>query len=114
MATKTLAYQPGNETASDGDVESVSKPVDLHQAIKPTWKGRIWDTFDLPRDERKLLFKVDALILTFASLGYFLKNLDQSNINNAFLSGMQEDLGECRACRRCGVVVERGGVVVGG
>ncbi|WOO79065.1 Pantothenate transporter liz1 [Vanrija pseudolonga] len=93
MATKTLAYQPGHETASDGDVESVSKPVDLHEAIKPTWKGRIWDTFDLPRDERRLLFKVDALILTFASLGYFLKNLDQSNINNAFLSGMQEDLG---------------------
>jgi len=25
-------------------------------------------------------------------LGYFLKNLDQYNVNNAFLSGMQEDL----------------------
>lgn len=26
-------------------------------------------------------------------MGYFLKNLDQQNINNAFLSGMEEDLG---------------------
>ncbi|WVQ82939.1 hypothetical protein IAT38_005075 [Cryptococcus sp. DSM 104549] len=60
---------------------------------KPSWKGRIWDTFDRPPLERKLLFKVDAIILTFASLGYFLKNLDQTNINSAFLSGMKEDLG---------------------
>jgi len=54
--------------------------------------GRTWDTFDLPPPERKLLAKVDAVILTLASLGYFIKNLDQSNVNNAFLSGMKEDL----------------------
>ncbi|TYJ53785.1 hypothetical protein B9479_005545 [Cryptococcus floricola] len=36
--------------------------------------------------------KVDAVILTFASIGYFLKNLDQTNVNNAFLTGMKEDL----------------------
>ncbi|KAK1927365.1 major facilitator superfamily domain-containing protein [Papiliotrema laurentii] len=57
-----------------------------------TWKGAIWDTFDLPKKERKLLFKVDAVLLTLASLGYFIKNLDQTNINSAFLSGMKEDL----------------------
>ena len=27
-------------------------------------------------------------VLTFATLGYFIKYLDQSNINNAFVSGM--------------------------
>ncbi|KAH6874393.1 major facilitator superfamily domain-containing protein [Thelonectria olida] len=57
-----------------------------------TWKGYIWDTWDLPPDQRRLLFKVDAFLLTFASIGYFLKNIDQTNVNNAFLSGMQEDL----------------------
>ncbi|KAK3335130.1 allantoate permease [Cercophora scortea] len=61
--------------------------------VKPsTWKGQVWDTFDLPKEERWLMFKVDAFILTFASIGYFLKNLDQTNVNNAFLSGMKEDL----------------------
>lgn len=25
-------------------------------------------------------------------IGYFLKNLDMNNVNNAFLSGMEEDL----------------------
>ena len=38
--------------------------------VKPikTWKGHIWDTFDLPKGQRKLLFKVDAIVLTFASV----------------------------------------------
>jgi MFS transporter, ACS family, pantothenate transporter len=38
--------------------------------VKPirTWKGHIWDTFDLPKDQRKLLFKLDAFILGFASV----------------------------------------------
>ncbi|KAK4238361.1 major facilitator superfamily domain-containing protein [Achaetomium macrosporum] len=58
-----------------------------------TWKGYVWDTWELPRDQRMLLFKVDAFVLTFSSIGYFLKNLDQTNVNNAFLSGMKEDLG---------------------
>ncbi|KAG0651102.1 Pantothenate transporter liz1 [Hyphodiscus hymeniophilus] len=62
--------------------------------VKPikTWKGYIRDTWELPQDQRWLLFKVDAFVLTFASIGYFLKNLDQYNVNNAFLSGMEEDL----------------------
>ncbi|TYJ53786.1 hypothetical protein B9479_005546 [Cryptococcus floricola] len=65
----------------------------VEEPPKSTWKGKIWDTFDRPPLERKLLFKVDAIILTFASIGYFLKNLDQTNVSNAFLTGMKEDLG---------------------
>lgn len=60
-------------------------------SVRP-WKSYIWDTWDLPPDQRWLLFKVDTFVLTFASIGYFLKNIDQSNVNNAFLSGMEEDL----------------------
>lgn len=68
-----MAPHPTDERESADDVESLSKPIDIHDAVPVTWKGKIWDTFDLPRAERKLLFKVDALILTFASLGYFIK-----------------------------------------
>jgi MFS transporter, ACS family, pantothenate transporter len=62
--------------------------------VKPikTWKGYLWDTWELPSDQRRLLFKVDAFVLTFASIGYFLKNIDQTNVNNAFLSGTKEEL----------------------
>ncbi|KAL1412032.1 hypothetical protein Q8F55_003029 [Vanrija albida] len=91
MATTTLGYADAHTRHGENDSASDST-VDLHKEIKVTWKGRIWDTFDLPPKERKLLFKVDALVLTFAALGYFLKNLDQTNINNAFLSGMKEEL----------------------
>lgn len=57
-----------------------------------TWKSFVWDTWELEPEQRWLLFKVDAFVLTFASIGYFLKNIDQTNVNNAFLSGMKEDL----------------------
>ncbi|KAH8659763.1 allantoate permease [Xylariales sp. PMI_506] len=64
------------------------------ELVKPirSWKGYLWDTWELPSDQRRLLFKVDAFVLTFASIGYFLKNIDLSNVNNAYLSGMEEDL----------------------
>jgi hypothetical protein len=42
--------------------ESLVKPI-------KTWKGYVWDTWELPRDQRWLLFKLDAFILTFASVG---------------------------------------------
>lgn len=59
---------------------------------KRTWRSYIWDTFDKSPEERKFLFKLDGILLTFASLGYFIKYLDQINVNNAFVSGMKEDL----------------------
>ncbi|KAJ5357031.1 Major facilitator superfamily domain general substrate transporter [Penicillium concentricum] len=71
--------------------------VDVTQLVqkepKRKWVSYIWDTFDKSPEERRLLFKLDSAILTFASLGYFIKYLDQININNAFVSGMKEDLG---------------------
>lgn len=33
-----------------------------------TWKSYVWDTWELPKEERWLLFKVDAFVLTFASV----------------------------------------------
>lgn len=67
---------------------------DIIQA-KPrrNWKSYVWDTFDKSPEERRFLFKLDAAVLTFASLGYLIKYLDQTNINSAFVSGMKEDLG---------------------
>ncbi|KAJ6280460.1 major facilitator superfamily domain-containing protein [Bipolaris maydis] len=57
------------------------------------WYYYLWDTLDKPKEERWFMFKLDAALLTFASLGYFIKYLDQMNINSAFVSGMKEDLG---------------------
>ncbi|KAF9872016.1 hypothetical protein CkaCkLH20_10648 [Colletotrichum karsti] len=64
----------------------------LQETPKGTWKSYFWDTFDKSPEERRFLFKLDAVLMTLASLGYFIKYLDQVNINNAFVSGMKEDL----------------------
>ncbi|KAE8155316.1 pantothenate transporter [Aspergillus avenaceus] len=76
-----------SERAIDPTSEIVQKQP------KRKWVSYIWDTFDKSPEERRLLFKLDSAILTFASLGYFIKYLDQININNAFVSGMKEDVG---------------------
>lgn len=99
--------------AADKDGHDLIVEVVDQSRQKQSWVGKfLWDTADLSREERRLLFKVDASLLIFASvgnssftplydlltpfffvqLGYFIKNLDQSNVNSAFLSGMKEEL----------------------
>ncbi|KAF7870420.1 hypothetical protein EAF04_004165 [Stromatinia cepivora] len=72
--------------------EEVSNSV-IQEKTQKRWTSYIWDTLDKSPQERRFLFKLDLAVLTFASLGYFIKYLDQQNINNAFVSGMKEDLG---------------------
>ncbi|KAI1500424.1 major facilitator superfamily domain-containing protein [Biscogniauxia marginata] len=43
--------------------------------------------------ERMLIQKIDFFILTFCCLSYFTNYLDRSNLNNAYVSGMKEELG---------------------
>ncbi|KAK3323157.1 major facilitator superfamily domain-containing protein [Cercophora scortea] len=62
--------------------------------------------------ERKLVQKIDFFILTFCCLSYFLNYLDRSNLANAYVSGMKEDLGfvgnqlnEINTCFTVGYVI---------
>jgi hypothetical protein len=41
----------------------------VHNEVKRRWVSYLWDTFDKSPEERRFLFKLDAAILTFASLG---------------------------------------------
>jgi MFS transporter, ACS family, pantothenate transporter len=38
-------------------------------AKKHKWYYYLWDTLDKPKEERWFMFKLDAALLTFASLG---------------------------------------------
>ncbi|KAI1818176.1 MFS general substrate transporter [Poronia punctata] len=94
---ETDKKKPISPTAVDG-ADSTNQSILEDSAIiaadpKKTWRSYIWDTFDKSPEERRFLFKLDAVVLTLASLGYFIKYLDQVNINSAFVSGMKEDLG---------------------
>ncbi|PSN70592.1 pantothenate transporter liz1 [Corynespora cassiicola Philippines] len=52
----------------------------------------IWDSLDKSPEERAFIAKIDFWILTYACISYFVKYLDQTNISNAYVSGMKEDL----------------------
>ncbi|ODN83497.1 hypothetical protein L202_01631 [Cryptococcus amylolentus CBS 6039] len=52
-----------------------------------------WYPAHYPKQERKLLRKMDIGILIFGCLSFFCKYLDQTNITNAYVSGMEEDIG---------------------
>ncbi|KAI5792265.1 major facilitator superfamily domain-containing protein [Pyronema domesticum] len=41
-------------------------------------------------EERRLLFKIDWFILSFCCAAFFCNQLDRSNINNAYVSGMKD------------------------
>ncbi|XMA11975.1 hypothetical protein WAI453_004766 [Rhynchosporium graminicola] len=52
-------------------------------------KGSI--NHDLKQPE-EICSEIDAYLFTTICLGYFIKYLDQTNVSNAFVSGMKEDL----------------------
>jgi MFS transporter, ACS family, pantothenate transporter len=43
--------------------------VVVKEKVQRKWQSYIWDTLDKSPEERKFLFKLDAALLTFASLG---------------------------------------------
>ncbi|KAE8150645.1 major facilitator superfamily domain-containing protein [Aspergillus avenaceus] len=58
------------------------------------FRSFIWDS-DINQkssEERWLLRKLDIALLGIGCLGFFLKYLDQTNLSNAYVSGMKEDL----------------------
>lgn len=58
---------PSPAIADERAVDSTSDIV--QKAPERKWVSYIWDTFDKSPEERKLMFKLDSAILTFASLG---------------------------------------------
>lgn len=63
--------------------------TDNVNAIDPTLND---DDDDNKKQRRILLWKLDLFILSWACFGYFVRILDSSNISNAYVSGLKEDL----------------------
>ncbi|XXG95763.1 hypothetical protein Hte_002034 [Hypoxylon texense] len=66
---------------------------DVTIAPKANDKFYFWTRPGTSKEEKKLVQKLDLAILTFCCLTFFAKDLDRNNINNAYVSGMKEDLG---------------------
>ncbi|RDW64660.1 retrograde regulation protein 2-1 [Coleophoma cylindrospora] len=58
-------------------------------------RGRAWYHWyaaDDSPEERRLITKLDLLIVPYAVVAYWIKYIDQSNLTNAYVSGLKEDL----------------------
>jgi len=70
------------------DKSSVTNYVVGRAPVKRRWYAWYADT-DSPK-ERKLLIKMDLIILSYAFLGFWVKYIDNGNLTNAYVSGMKE------------------------
>ncbi|KLO10248.1 MFS general substrate transporter [Schizopora paradoxa] len=52
----------------------------------------VWGEVPSSRQEKVLLLKIDWFILSYCCLMYFTNYLDRSNVSNAYVSGMREEL----------------------
>lgn len=55
--------------ATDSASESGLGDSVIKEKPRKRWVSYLWDTFDKSPEERRFLFKLDAAVLTFASLG---------------------------------------------
>ncbi|CAI7579065.1 unnamed protein product [Penicillium pancosmium] len=99
--TKSVKSPPLNKTDGDSTVvvDSINDSEESQNSIndaKPrrSFRSFIWDTDTHLKSfaERRFLLKLDAAILSVGCLGFFMKYLDQGNMANAYVSGMQESL----------------------
>ncbi|CAN8100498.1 unnamed protein product [Discula destructiva] len=72
---------------------SASQDDKLASLGEPQGRWLHWHEPGTSAEEKKLLFKLDWFLLSFSCLTYFLKQLDQNNVSNAYVSGMEADLG---------------------
>lgn len=86
-------------SAEEEDVQVVSHTSSNKVDVVAAKNGKlnkfrriIWDSLDKSPKERKYILKLDMWVMSYCCLSYFIKYLDQTNISNAYVSGMKEDL----------------------
>ncbi|KAK7538340.1 major facilitator superfamily transporter [Phyllosticta citribraziliensis] len=62
------------------------------QPHRKWWKIQWFADTDTP-EEKRLILRLDLLIVPYAVLSYWVKYVDQANLNNAYVAGLKEDLG---------------------
>ncbi|KAL2402444.1 MFS transporter PfmaC [Exophiala dermatitidis] len=71
---------------------TVADPARRAQPRPPIRRWFQWYEPGISKAEKRLVFKSDCFILTYTCLTFFVKYLDQTNVTNAYVSGMQTDL----------------------
>jgi ACS family pantothenate transporter-like MFS transporter len=80
-------------TGSDPVLENAGGPAKKKKSVFKKIAGILWDTLDeSSKEEQRLVFKLDTIFLAWACFYYFVMYLDSTNVSNAYVSGMQQDL----------------------
>ena len=83
-------------TSKDAERETPAASSVVHDTSRKPLSKKvlrvIWDSLDKDPKERALVTKLDWWILSYICIAYFVKYLDQTNVSNAYVSGMKEDL----------------------
>ena len=66
---------PSSISDSNHSISSLDAEVVVKVNPPYRWKSYIWDTFDKSPEERAFLGKLDAALLSFASLGKYIFSL---------------------------------------
>ncbi|KAF4312700.1 major facilitator superfamily transporter [Botryosphaeria dothidea] len=87
--SQAVVEEPGRTNSSDGKaiVENETEGAWIRFMTLIHWYPKT-----MPSLEKKLVLKLDLMILIFGCLSFFTKYLDQQSITNAYVSGMREDL----------------------
>ncbi|OAA74075.1 Major facilitator superfamily domain, general substrate transporter [Cordyceps fumosorosea ARSEF 2679] len=88
QTTEKQQELPGHAGAKADDATSAAAARE--EPVRQAWYQWFSPT-DTP-EERRLIVKLDLLILVFVFLAYWAKVLDQSAMSAAYVSGMREDL----------------------
>lgn len=89
---------PNEKQLPDAVLTDVRSETSRSSAETPSepYRRQKWHQWFSPDDtpeERRLITKLDLLIIVFAFLAYWTKVLDASAVTAAYVSGMKEDLG---------------------
>jgi ACS family pantothenate transporter-like MFS transporter len=93
VQTTGLKHIPSSNDVASSTPETPEPSKKVEPFSRPrrtlrTFQRYVWDDPDKPKEEKWFLFKLDFFLLAAACLGYFSKNLDQSNVKNAYVSGV--------------------------
>ncbi|KAK1710769.1 major facilitator superfamily transporter [Colletotrichum lupini] len=94
-AIKTV--DPTNRSQIEDGISTTSVAAETDTKPEPPQQPEFagwfhWHEPGTSPEEKKLIFKLDWFLLSFSCLMFFIKQLDQNNISNAYVSGMSEEL----------------------
>lgn len=102
LVQKSKSLGKDDSSVTVHSLESNDQYIDLDLHLTPeeqeyrrtsywfAFKNLLWDGTDKHPKEQRYLLKLDFFLLSSSCLGYFIKNLNQSNMVTAYVNGMDE------------------------